>query len=168
MARSAADTAEGLFVLASLLAITNSSWSTESITLRAVFVFVAVLNYRTPVDAALSCCAFRKASSSGLLLGCFSPVLLLGAITAAGAPSVAGAHFWSLLGCALQFPLASLMPRSSWHALILGAPPTWLIFALLGRILSPRCRNMRQDGAKLPQHSHFRSQNGSQIDQKIM
>ena len=132
MARSsAADTAEGLFVLASLLAITNSSWSTESITLRAVFVFVAVLNYRTPVDAALSCCAFRKASSSGLLLGCFSPVLLLGAITAAGAPRIAGAHFWSLLGCALQLPLASLMPRSSWHALILGAPPTWLVFALL-------------------------------------
>ena len=113
-----------------------SPWSTESITLRAVFVFVVVLRIAPGADAAC-----RFAPSEGVLAGrVYCSAAARRYCCCAPSPPRARADLGSLartFGRCLAAPpvaAAPLLPkrwRASRRALVLGAPPTWLVLALV-------------------------------------
>ena len=141
-AHGSMDATEGLLatLLAGVLALSldASGWKSEAVTLAVVSASVSALGVLLPgsrAATALPHCSFRRAPSAGLALGSCSPVLLLSAIAAVRLRSAAPlgplrAHFWSLIGCAVQPSLVLILPslpaRHSWFTLAVGALPSLL------------------------------------------
>ena len=115
-----------------------SGWESEAAALLLLCASLAIYSPRIRNSAAR--CHFRTDASSGLALGCCSPGLLVGAITAVRLHSIAllgplRLHFWTAIGCAIQPPLAMLIGGSPLpaaagaHALALavGTLPTFIL-----------------------------------------
>ena len=124
------------------LVLACSGWDNEALALLILCIgisFVGVSFLAARASAILMRYSLRRSASPGLGIGSCSPLLLLSAVAAVRMRMGVSigplrAHFWGLVGCAVQPSLALMLPRQlhhrPWLPLVIGHVVAQLVLAV--------------------------------------